>query len=254
MSKNVLFLVAIEVPGWEHRSAPYKYGISSYENWCKKNNVELFIQRELIHPHEKMKVNFTRYYAFELLEKAGIDWDQVLFTDVDSIIHPDCPNPFNEVNEDELGLVHANGCYEWACRSMENYAHIFEEFNVFDVFKYFSSGFLLFSKHHKDLFEEVLSFYWKHEDKIKDIQKKLMNGTDQPIINHLVQKNNVKSKYLSYNYCFVDIHRKMGLREDMPFTKIPGMYQYNAIPNNEDTSQTSHWMKKTYEHLYGELK
>ena len=49
-------------------------------------------------------------------------------------------------------------------------------------------------------------------------------------------------------------HGKMGLREDMPFTKIPGMYQYNAIPNNEDTSQTAYWMQKTYEHLYGPLK
>ena len=46
----------------------------------------------------------------------------------------------------------------------------------------------------------------------------------------------------------------MGLREDLPFAKIPGIYQYNAIPDNKDTSQTAYWMQKTYEHLYGPLK
>lgn len=254
MSKNILFLVAIEVPEWKHRSEPYKYGIASYKKWCEKNDIKLFIQKDLIHPHSKMKVNFTRYYAFDLLEKSGIDFDQILFTDVDSIVHPDCPNPFDEVNADELGLVHANGCYEWACRSMENYAHIFNQFQKFDIFNYFSSGFLLFSKKHSKLFKQVLDFYWKNESKIQDIQNQLMNGTDQPIINHLVNKNNIKCKYLSYNYCFVDLHRKMALRDDMPYTKIPGIYQYNAIPNNQDTKQTMYWMKKTYEHLYGKLK
>ena len=53
----------------------------------------------------------------------------------------------------------------------------------------------------------------------------------------------------------VDLHRKEILDEALTFTKVlPGIYQFNAIPDNHDASKTLYWMKKTYEHLYGELK
>ena len=38
MSKNVVFITAVNVPGMEYRSKPYKYGISSFKHWCEKNN------------------------------------------------------------------------------------------------------------------------------------------------------------------------------------------------------------------------
>jgi len=50
-----------------------------------------------------------------------------------------------------------------------------------------------------------------------------------------------------------DMARKEILGDDMLFTKIGWIYQYNAIPNNKDNQLTNHFMKKTYEHFYGEL-
>jgi len=47
--------------------------------------------------------------------------------------------------------------------------------------------------------------------------------------------------------------RKEVLDEDLTMTKVGWIYQYNAIPNNGDASLTYYWMKKTYEHFYGEL-
>ena len=44
------------------------------------------------------------------------------------------------------------------------------------------------------------------------------------------------------------------LADDLLFTKVGWLYQYNAIPNNKDNQLTNHFMKKTYEHFYGELK
>ena len=41
------------------------------------------------------------------------------------------------------------------------------------------------------------------------------------------------------------------LGEDMLFTKWGWIYQYNSIPNNKEDKLTYHWMKKTYEYLYG---
>ena len=52
MSKNIVFMTAVRVPGMEHRSEPYKFGIDSWKHWCKKNNAELVICDELLHPHD----------------------------------------------------------------------------------------------------------------------------------------------------------------------------------------------------------
>ena len=36
-------MVACEIPGQEHRSKPYKYGIESFKYWCEKNDCEFFV-------------------------------------------------------------------------------------------------------------------------------------------------------------------------------------------------------------------
>ena len=59
---------------------------------------------------------------------------------------------------------------------------------------------------------------------------------------------------LHYQFCMVDMVRKEILDEELTMTKIfPGIYQFNAIPDNSNADKTLYWMKKTYEHLYGEL-
>ncbi len=51
----------------------------------------------------------------------------------------------------------------------------------------------------------------------------------------------------------VDLVRKEILDEELTMTKVGWIYHYNAIPDNADAKKTYYWMKKTYEHLYGEL-
>ncbi len=79
-------------------------------------------------------------------------------------------------------------------------------------------------------------------------------GTDQPIINFMVNLSDVETKMMPYQFCMVDLHRKEILDEDLTFIKVcPGIYQFNAIPDNHDTSKTIFYMKKAYEYFYGEL-
>ena len=49
------------------------------------------------------------------------------------------------------------------------------------------------------------------------------------------------------------MNRKELLANDLLFTKVGWIYQYNAIPNNTDNRLTNNFMKRTYEHFYGEL-
>jgi hypothetical protein len=49
------------------------------------------------------------------------------------------------------------------------------------------------------------------------------------------------------------MYRKELLGDDLLFTKVGWIYQYNAIPNNEENRLTNYFMEKTHNHLYGSL-
>ena len=74
MSKNIVFIPWIKDESRATRSLPYKYSISSWKQWCKKNDCELVIMDEPICPVNEMKITWQRYYALELLEKNKIEY------------------------------------------------------------------------------------------------------------------------------------------------------------------------------------
>ena len=83
------------------------------------------------------------------------------------------------------------------------------------------------------------------------MQKNYGVGTDQPLINYVVNLSGTKMKFLHYQFCMADLARKEILDDNMTFTKVlPGIYQFNAIPDNINAEKTMYWMKRTYEELY----
>jgi hypothetical protein len=246
---NIVFLTAITFPGQEYRSAPYKYGIKSWSKWCEKNNCELFVLDEPIFDPEYCKPNFYRYWAFDLLEANNIKYDQICLTDADCVIHPECPN-FFKMTENKYTVTATEGCMDWVCRSLENYGkHIFND--TFPLHKYFNAGFQVINKEHKHLLEKLQTFYSENRENILWMQKNYGVGTDQPLINYIVNLSGVDMKYLNYQFCMADLARKEILDEQLTFTKVlKGIYQFNAIPNNKNADKTMYFMKKTYETLY----
>ena len=69
----------------------------------------------------------------------------------------------------------------------------------------------------------------------------------------MVQLENLEMKHLPYEFNMNDMARKEILNEDLVFSKIGWVYQFNCIPDNHESKLTHHFMKKTYEHFYGEL-
>ena len=51
-----------------------------------------------------------------------------------------------------------------------------------------------------------------------------------------------------------DMNRKEVLTEDLLFTKVGWIYQFNCIPNNTDNELTDYWMTKAYNYFYGDYK
>jgi len=254
MSKNIVYMTAVKVPGMEYRSEPYQYGINSWKHWCDKNGAELVVCDELLHPNDVMKINFHRYYAPQILKNSDIDYDQILITDADCIIHPDTPNMF-EMTEGKYTVSRAIGSFDWICRSMENYSKFLFDGFTFDIFRYFNAGFQIISRKHEYIWEQLIEFYFNNQEQIKHIQSNYGVGTDQPIINFLVHQSKEELKFLPYEYCAVDLHRFEILDENLTFSKcFPGIYQFNAIPNNKDANLTHKFMDLTYKQLYNGKK
>jgi len=249
MEQYIVFLTAIKFPGQEYRSIPYKYGIDSWKHWCDQNDCDLFVLDEPIFDPEYCKPNFYRYWVFDLLEAQKIEYDQICLTDADCIIHPECPN-FFKLTEHKYTVTATEGCLDWVCRSLENYEQLFGK--TFPLHKYFNAGFQVINKSHKKILNELKDFYSNNRDSILWMQNNFHVGTDQPLINYIVNLSDVETKYLHYQYCMADLSRKEILDNDLTFTKIlQGIYQFNAILNNENANKTIYWMKRTYEELYG---
>jgi hypothetical protein len=254
--KNVVFMMDIKLGGdgrySESRSLPYKYSINSWKKWCDKNDCELFVLEDLLLPIEEMAICWQRYYLFDILDANGLEYDQVLMVDADTIVHPDCPNFFN-MTDDKMTVVEIDGSWDWILRSMENYSKYVFDNKMFDWWKYFDCGFVLINKTHKNFFKAVTDFYNENKDNLIHLQETFHTGTDQTPVNFLTELYDIPKKYLTYEYNMCDMNRKEILGDDLLFTKLGWIYQFNAIPGNTDNNLTIHFMKKAYEKFYGSL-
>ena len=255
--KNVVFIVDITLKGsqrevgrWaETRSDPYVFCTKAWKKWCDKNNCELFVLNEEVLPHSEMPVSWQRYYVFDLLEASGIEYDQILYVDADTIPHPDCPNVF-EMSDRKFCFVHNEGSYDWILRSIENYGKYFFDGYMIPWTDYFDSGMLIFNKQHKQFFQKIIEFFHDNRENLLKVESEWHAGTDQTPVNFLTHILNIDYKRLPYELNMCDMFRKEILNNDMTFTKWGWIYQYNSIPNNVDDRLTFHWMEKTYNKLW----
>tara|TARA_R110001583_G_scaffold85491_1_gene223943 strand:- start:9259 stop:10023 length:765 start_codon:yes stop_codon:yes gene_type:complete len=252
--KNIVFTMDIDLAGEGRYSStrrlPYKYSIKSWEKWCSKNDSELFVLNDLLLPKDEMAICWQRYYLFDILEANDIQYDQILMVDADTIVHPDCPN-FFEMTDRKMCGVHNEGSYDWIIRSIENYGKYFFNGHVMDFWKYIDCGFVIVNDTHRDFFKQVTDFYNENAEMLRQVEKEWHAGTDQTPVNILIHDRDIDFKWLPYEFNMCDMFRKELLTDDLLFTKWGWIYQYNSIPNNTEDKLTYLWMKKTYEHLYG---
>ena len=258
MPKNIIFIVNLKEDKKPNRTDPYKYSINSWKNWAKKHNNEVFVLTERVYPEEYMKANWHKSYALTLLEANNIDYDQVCIVDADTIVHPDCPDFFKE-SEGKFCAVMNDGCYEWVTRSIEKYGEYLWPDITIKTWEYFNSGFIVVGKKHKEFFDKVHKYYEDNVDKIKYAQNTFHVGNDQTPLNYLVRHFNIDLKIFTNCYNLQDIFRKNLLHfpnhswfsDELHFLKAGWVYHFNAIPQHERHAE--YWLKRTYNHLYGEL-
>ena len=257
MSKNIVFIPDIDLG--DDRNKSYSYSINSWKHFCDKYNCELVVWNDLLLPVEEMKITWQRYYMFDILEANHIDYDQILIVDADTIVHPDCPNFFNET-DGKYSAVRNNGSFEWVRRSMGGYSKIlFDDEVPFKVWDYINCGFQIVNKDHKEFFEYVRNYYLENKYGVQSAISQVKAGTDQTIINFLLRKQNIELNYLSSCYNLQDLHSKqllfihpqMWFEDKLIFENCGYVFHFNAIPPNEMGRDANYWIQRTYEELYG---
>ncbi len=257
MKRNVVFMFNVTIKNskldgdrWlSNRSDPYVYSVKSWQQWCEKNDFDFYVLEELFLPNEDMAIPWQKFYIFDLLESNGVDYDQIMYVDADTIVHPDCPNMF-EMTDGKYTFVHNEGSYDWILRSMENYSKYFFNDYMFDWCHYYNAGLEIYNEKHRDFAKKVIDFYNENKPNLMEVERKFHGGTVQTPVNFLIHLENIDYKLLPYEYNMADMNRKELLTEDLLFTKVGWVYHFSGIPNNQENKLTHHWMKKTYEVLY----
>tara|TARA_R100000458_G_C8272735_1_gene247588 strand:+ start:1738 stop:2505 length:768 start_codon:yes stop_codon:yes gene_type:complete len=252
--KNIVFIPNINLGNT--RSKSYEYSIKSWKAFCDNHGCELLVWEDLLYPVDHMKITWQRYYLFDILEGNDIEYDQILMVDADTIVHPDCPNFFEQTDHKYCGVMN-DGCYEWVTRSIRTFGEYLFKGDTIPVWSYINGGFQIVNKAHKEFFDNMKQYYLDNKTEIQNAIERSKTATDQTILNFLIQQNNIELKILPSCYNLQDLFRKNLLH-------IPGhswwqdnlnqmydagwVYHFNAIPQND--RHANYWIKRTYEELY----
>ena len=265
MSKNVVFWVGVKnqhysekYGGWEWMDISRK----TREYWCEKHDVIFFpMEKPLNDDLVNYRINWQKsIYCFDLLDEAGINYDQIFLVDATCMVKWDMPNIF-ELTDNKFTAWRETDNLNWVYDSVKGY----EEFFSYKLNKhnYFSSGVIIFNKSHKDIFLDFKDLYLNNTEEFVELQDKIVRkGTEQTPLNYWVQKNNVELNLdLPFSYKLTHIHRKdmfkpnWQLNEDSTpfFIKYGYNWVFNGIPKNQRTevmSQTWGFVKDNYDEDY----
>ena len=150
MSKNIIFIINI-VKDERSKNQGYDYSIKSWEHYSNKIGADLFILDEPLGDLSYMKPQWYKMYILDILDENEVEYDQVLYVDADTIIHPNAPNIF-EISDNKFCAIRNFGCMDWVCRSLENYSKLLFEDFMFPYYNYFNSGVMVFNKKHRKFF------------------------------------------------------------------------------------------------------
>lgn len=255
MSKNIVFIPNVGLA--DGRNTPYHYSVKSWEKWAKQHDdIQVIEWTDPIMDPKQFKITLQRYWVHDILKHNDIEYDQVLLVDADTIVHPDCPNFFNETNG-EFGVVLSNGCYEWVTRSIGEWGrHMFPDQPKVKTWEYFNGGFQITNKKHIPFYNKVKDYYTTNIAQLNQLQNQIKAGTDQTIINYLTIKLGIKKTYMPECYNLQDLFKKTLLHipghswfpDTLRFLEAGYVYHFNSIPKNP--RHVSYWMERTYKELY----
>jgi len=253
--KNIVVIPAIiprdktldKFGGWEWMG----YSIKAWKYWCDKHNYELVIYNEpFIKDTSKYRVTVQRWFdIFNFLESKSIEYNQICMVDASYIPKWDCPD-FFELTDNKFCVTEELDNLKWVYESIQGYKKVFSNYKL-DVFDYFNTGFVVFNKSHKLVFERFKQFFLENSDELLNIQHTLRRGTDQTPINYFMRMNDVDIKFLNRGYRVSHLPRKDLLHHNWQLNEddTPFFIKYGYIWgfSGFDKTQRNDLMQQTWD-------
>lgn len=223
MKQNVVFMTCMDKAPDEME---YKHWcFESWNYWCKKHNVDIFILEDPLYDKPLMKPTWQRWHVLEILDANNIDYNQVALVDVDTLIHPDAPNFFDLTNY-ELSAVQDDLMVEWVHNSIKGYKDFFPDIEL-NWTKYFNCGFVVINKKHTELCKQITDFYYTNLSELRERQHTTVKkGSDQTPVNYMANRFG-KINFLDKRWNFTHLHQRGVLNQILP--EVGYIYHFNGF-------------------------
>ena len=247
MKSNVIFAVAVPSKHLTDVGEYSSYSLRSWKSYADRVGAKLVVMEEPVTDPDQMKMTWQRWYVHDILENSGIEYDNILMVDVDTIVHWAAPDIFKVilnpgswfsacVDNDNLG---------WLKASIDGYQHMFPEITL-DWEKYFNCGVILMGKKHKDLCKEITTFYEENEGHLDLQHNTLKKGSDQTPVNYILNSGKWKYKLLPKKWNLTHMNRKEVLNNFI-FKDVGWVYHFNGF----DKSIRTQVMKAFWDNFKG---
>ena len=207
--KNVVFWIGVKNDHYSKKYGGWEWmdiSRNTWEYWCKKNDVIFFpMEKPIKDDLVNYRINWQKsIYCFDLLDEAGIDYDQIFLVDATCMAKWDMPNVF-ELTDHKFTAWREKDNLRWVYDSIKGYEDCFcYDLNKYD---YFSSGVIIFNKSHKDYLKGLIEWFYKNKDRLNQVFGK-WNSTDQTCINFYREEKELPMTILPGCYNLQDMSRK----------------------------------------------
>jgi len=262
MKKNVIFWVGIKNESHNDKYGNFEYfdyTKLTWQHFCKRFNCEFVefsepVQDDLF----KYRVNWQKaIYAFDVLDKLNIDFDQVALVDSTCMYKWDAPNFFELTDHKFVGWRDIDNL-NWIYQSIQGYKPFFNDYEL-NISKYINSGFIIFNNNHRNFFNSFKNLYESNIDYFINAQDvTIKRGTEQTPLNYWLQINNIDVKTdLPLPFKLTHLNRKdlFSFNWQLNTDQTPFFikYGYNWIFNGIPKDQRSNLIKQLWGmvgHLY----
>lgn len=236
MNKNLVIVTAMK---GEVDISYKEYCLATWNYWCRKNNTDLIVLEDYIEKDPKFKPTWQRWFSLELLVQNNIEFNQVALVDVDTMIHWNAPNIFNET-QGKFSACLDNDNVGWVVKSIAGYKNLFPSVD-FDWTTYFNCGVVVVNSSHKELCKKITSFRLRNSEVLLELERSLRKGTDQTPVNYIVREENHEINILNKKWNLTHLNRKE-LLQDFMFIHHGWIWHFNGF----DKDQRHYLMKETW--------
>jgi hypothetical protein len=239
--KNVIFIVNIK---GIHPPIFFEYCLNTWSFWAKKNDAVLCILEKPLHGKEHFSAPLQKYFAFEVLRKNYVDFDQVAIIDADTMVRWDCPN-FFKLSKNKFCAVIDDAMPKWVASSLHTYQHLFPEITV-NSQEYFNSGVMVLNKTHSNILSGFIDFIVAKEKEISRIHSDpaLRAGFDQTLFNFFIKEKKVEVVFFPKIFNFYHLIRQK-LLEKKEFIDCAYIWHFNGMDHAERKKR----MQETWESI-----